>query len=260
VFRATFALEGAQEVPAVNTQATGLVSIQVTDRGQLKFKATVGNIQDITAAHIHVGDRGVNGGVAATLFATKTPVDVGAPRTIRGTLGDDDIQPVGGGSVAALLTQLRASNGYVNVHTTGNPAGELRGQIVNNTFAANFALAGGQEVPAVNTLATGTGSISVRNNQIQFKLMVAGIQDVTNAHIHLGANGANGAAIATLFGPNAGADFPRRGLLARGTLTDAALQGGFTVATLLDELQAGNIYVNIHTLGNPTGEIRGQVV
>ncbi len=261
VFRATFALEGSQEVPAVNTQATGLASIQVTDRGQIKFKLTVGNIQDITAAHIHVGDRGMNGGVAATLFAPQTPVDVGSQRTlVRGVLDDDDIQAPGGGSVATLLTQLRASNGYVNVHTTGNPTGELRGQIVNNTFAANFALAGGQEVPPVNTLATGTGSISVRNNQIQFKLLVAGVQDVTNAHIHLGANGVNGAVIATLFGPNAGADFPRRGLLARGTLTDAALQGGFTVATLLDELQAGNVYVNIHTAGNPTGEIRGQVV
>ncbi len=260
VFRATFALDGAQEVPAVNTQATGLVSIQVTDTGQIKFKLTVGNIQDVTAAHIHVGDRGVNGGVAATLFAPQTPVDVGAQRTlVRGTLDDGDILAPGGGSVAALLTQLRASNGYVNIHTTGNPTGELRGQIVNNTFASKFALAGDQEVPAVNSLATGAGSISVKNNQIQFKLMVAGIQDVTNAHIHLGAAGANGAVIASLFGPNAGADFPRRGLLARGTLTDAALQGGFTVATLLDELQAGNVYVTVHTLGNPTGEIRGQV-
>jgi hypothetical protein len=52
------------------------------------------------------------------------------------------------------------------------------------------------------------------------------------------------------------------GTLAEGTFTAANLVGplaGATLADLLAEMEAGNSYVNVHTLAFPPGEIRGQV-
>src|SRR3990172_8052141 len=52
-------------------------------------------------------------------------------------------------------------NLYYNVHTAGNPDGEIRGQL-DGTGAVRFAtLTGLQEVPAVITAAYGAGALSV---------------------------------------------------------------------------------------------------
>ncbi len=52
------------------------------------------------------------------------------------------------------------------------------------------------------------------------------------------------------------------GTLATGTITDANLVGslaGQGLAALLDAMEAGNTYVNVHTTAYPAGEIRGQI-
>jgi len=52
------------------------------------------------------------------------------------------------------------------------------------------------------------------------------------------------------------------GVLARGTLTAAELQGplqGKTIGDLVDQIKAGTAYVNVHTEKYPAGEIRGQI-
>jgi hypothetical protein len=65
-----------------------------------------------TAAHIHLGRRGVAGAVAVSLCG---PCRSGARGTA--TLS------------RAALTALEAGRAYVNVHTPRNPAGEIRGQV-----------------------------------------------------------------------------------------------------------------------------------
>jgi phosphoribosylformimino-5-aminoimidazole carboxamide ribonucleotide (ProFAR) isomerase len=87
----------------------------------------------VTQAHIHVGDANTAGPIVVELFnAGGTPVSF----TTRGELVDDtfteaDIQAAGGiETLDDLLDAMEAGNTYVNVHTSANPAGEIRGQLV----------------------------------------------------------------------------------------------------------------------------------
>ena len=90
------------------------------------------------------------------------------------------------------------------------------------------------------------------------------LTDVLQAHLHLGAAGSNGGIVVWLYpsGPPA-VLIPgeTEGRLAKGEITEANLVGplvgnwdGFVAA-----LEAGNIYVNVHTQANTGGEIRDQV-
>jgi hypothetical protein len=112
-----------------------------------------------------------------------------------------------------------------------------------------------------------------------FQLIVANIENVTMAHIHQGAFGANGPPIVWLY-PSVDARAPLasgggriQGVISTGVFTASDFVGplaGSTMADLVDLLRAGNGYVNVHTndgVGAPNsgpgdfpgGEIRGQV-
>jgi hypothetical protein len=118
-------------------------------------------------------------------------------------------------------------------------------------------------VPPVRTNASGTTLFRLNSagTELRFQLVVRNIAKVTAAHIHLGQKGVNGPVVAFLFGPNKFGISVRRGVV-RGVLTAADLVGplsGQTIADLITEFNAGNAYVNVHTIQNPNGEIRGQV-
>jgi len=136
-------------------------------------------------------------------------------------------------------------------------------------------LEGGQEVPVRETNATGQAifTLSQDETQIEYRLIVANIDNVTASHIHLGAAGVNGPVVAFLAG-----DFPPgggrvQGVLAKGTITSANLVGplaGLDFSVLVAALRAGGVYVNVHTNDGvtpantgagdfPGGEIRSQV-
>ena len=124
-------------------------------------------------------------------------------------------------------------------------------------------LSGDEEVPPVGTRAQ--GQIKIRANdaetQLHYELRVANIEDVTQAHIHLAASGANGPVVLFLFG-FIGEGVTRNGLLSATTRTTADLVGplvGQPLSALIDEIRSGNASVNVHTLVNPAGEIRGQL-
>jgi hypothetical protein len=106
-------LTGAQEVPPVETKATGSAKFQLrTDRslsGSIKTKDING-----TAAHIHSGAPGVNGPVVITLNRKNSK-----EWTI----------PVGAKLTAEQVESLKAGTLYVNVHTDANKGGEIRGQL-----------------------------------------------------------------------------------------------------------------------------------
>ncbi len=142
--------------------------------------------------------------------------------------------------------------------------GPVRAQ--STSFTAN--LSGGSEVPAVATPATGMADfmLSPDGTSLSYTLSVANISDVTQSHRHLAAVGVNGPVVAWLFpaGPPATL-IPgvSNGVLAQGTLTAANLTGilaGQPLSALIDAINAGNAYVNVHTVAHPGGEIRGQIM
>ncbi len=131
----------------------------------------------------------------------------------------------------------------------------------------NAHLSGGEEVPPVETLATGQAifQLSKSGDELSYKLIVANIQDVTQSHIHLAPAGANGGVVAWLYPSEPPAVLiPGKfnGVLAEGTITAADLTGslaGMDLSDLIAEIEAGNAYVNVHTSAYPGGEIRGQI-
>jgi hypothetical protein len=128
---------------------------------------------------------------------------------------------------------------------------------------------GAFEVPATDTSAEGSFNLKVapHGESARFDLKITEpIENVLMAHLHLGPAGANGGIVVWLYPaepPLAPMLIPGTtdGRLSSGTITEDDLMGalvddwdGFIAA-----LEAGQIYVNVHTLENPGGEIRDQV-
>ncbi len=119
-------------------------------------------------------------------------------------------------------------------------------------------LSGDSEVPdAVTTSATGSFSATLDGDSLTFSLTATG-EGITQAHIHVGPTGENGPVVAFLFG------LDEAGVAevdASGTITEADLLGPLEgdFAGFVEALEAGNLYVNVHSVANPPGEIRGQI-
>jgi hypothetical protein len=126
-------LSGGQEVPPVATEATGAARFDVVDlgggKGEIRFRLGVFDIDNVTAAHIHLGCPGENGDVVAFLFSG------GPTGTVNGRLSQGVIRrnnlvgPLAGQPLEALVDAMESNCTYVNVHTTEWPGGEIRGQI-----------------------------------------------------------------------------------------------------------------------------------
>lgn len=128
-------------------------------------------------------------------------------------------------------------------------------------------LSGSEEVPLVETGAQGQAVFrtSLDGNSVHFRLNVANIENITQAHIHLAPAGQNGPVVAWLYpaGPPA-ILIPERfqGVLSAGVLTADSLVGplaGEPLDALISEMMNGNTYVNVHTSQFPAGEVRGQI-
>ncbi|MFP3913947.1 MAG: CHRD domain-containing protein [Actinomycetota bacterium] len=128
-------------------------------------------------------------------------------------------------------------------------------------------LSGDEEVPAVDTRARGLAKfqLSADGSQLDYRLIVANIEDVQMAHIHLAPAGQNGGVVVWLY-PDAPPpqliEGRFNGVLATGTITADDLVGdlaGQSLDELLAAMAEGNTYVNVHTIVNPGGEVRGQI-
>ncbi len=132
----TAELSGDQEVPPVDTAATGSASVSVdTDAAsgsQLCFDVTSTDLEGgaVVGAHIHEGAEGENGPVVVTLQAV-----IDGEGTGEACAADAEIDISAEGSddadVAAFLADIIANpaNYYVNVHTETFTGGEIRGQL-----------------------------------------------------------------------------------------------------------------------------------
>jgi hypothetical protein len=106
-------------------------------------------------------------------------------------------------------------------------------------------LSGASEVPPVTTSATGTATVTIKDDRSVAVAVTVKDMTPTASHIHQGAADANGPVIVpfTKTGDNTFASAP-----------DAKLTEAQYAA-----YKAGNLYVNVHTAKNPNGEIRGQI-
>ena len=138
-FFVTPTLSGSAERPnPVTTSASGSFLAAARDTATiagkkdslavLRFALGVSNINAATAAHIHAGGADVAGPVIVVLFAGPT-----TGNAFTGELNRGDITRSSTFSAPftfdSLLTRMRNGTAYVNVHTTANPGGEIRGQI-----------------------------------------------------------------------------------------------------------------------------------
>jgi len=147
------------------------------------------------------------------------------------------------------------------------PANELQ------NFVAPHS--GDQEVPANDSKARGQAvfQLSKDGTEIHFRLIVANLENITQAHIHCGPAGENGPIIAWLY-PFDVQDIvliPGRtsGILDQGVITedDVVVQpdsrecpgGVANLDDLIEKLRTDGAYSNIHTEQFPPGEIRGQI-
>ncbi len=234
----TFPLTGMQEVPAVDTMASGSGYALVNmDNYHLELRALTEGVSDATAAHIHTGRIGMNGDVLAALEQSSDNINLW--QTPENTLIDADTFAV-----------LSSGGHYVNVHTPANPSGELRGQILTDNYVfVTFPLSGAQEVPSVVTSASGDGYalVNTHDYSVELQVLTSGVSDASAAHIHTGVTGENGPVLVGLVQDS---DDMNRWMSNAGLMIDADT---FSV------LASGGHYVNVHTPANPSGEIRGQI-
>jgi hypothetical protein len=141
-------------------------------------------------------------------------------------------------------------------------------------------LSGAEEVPARETGARGNAvfQLNAAGDELTYRLIVANIDNVFQAHIHRAPFGVNGGIVVWLYPSTTPVPGPLGqgridGVIAEGTITAANFVGslaGQPFSALLDALTSGNAYVNVHTNDGvaptntgpgdfPGGEVRGQV-
>jgi len=130
----TAKLSGSNEVPPVTTSGSGSAVFHLSSDGKsLDYQLNLTNMNSVMGVHIHSGKQGVNGPVIAGLF---NPSMSGPPTgAVNGllkkrTLTSSDLSgSLAGKQISDLVNMIKSGGAYVNVHTSKNQNGEIRGQI-----------------------------------------------------------------------------------------------------------------------------------
>jgi len=157
------------------------------------------------------------------------------------------------------------------------PIGLGSNQAFGAALSCSATLDGQQEVPPNGSTATGTASLQLNQamNRLTISIQLVGLDldglqtpqtgndDVVAAHIHRAPFGVNGPVVFGFISPNndLNADLvinPGAGTIV--SAWDTPEGQGTTLAAELANLQNNGLYINIHTVGVTSGEIRGQVI
>ncbi|MFK7937624.1 MAG: CHRD domain-containing protein, partial [Saprospiraceae bacterium] len=240
-------LSGQQEVLPVVTEASGQFSINRVGN-VLTVDGSFDNLSDnFSAAHIHTGFAGQNGGVLFTLSAVinesmRSGTFLAATNTF--TLTSEQ------------MIALDNRNFYINIHSVAQPNGELRGQILPDNDATYMStLTGSQEAPAVLSSGRGAAILELSGTQLTvsgaFSDLDSNFDTEVGAHIHIGLAGVNGP-VAKALNITVGSD-NRSGVI------DPDLNSFILTPEEIIALQTRALYVNVHSIGQPGGELRGQI-
>lgn len=120
---------GGFQVPAVSSQAVAITGAALLDGGtRIVVIVQAIGLADLSAAHLHLGAAGTNGPVVADLIDNS--IGAVAPGFFLAELKTSDlVGPLSDYPIDALVGRIEAGEVYLNLHTTANPAGELRGQL-----------------------------------------------------------------------------------------------------------------------------------
>lgn len=235
-------LNGYQVVPTVvqtTAQGTGQFTLQA-DGVTLEYVITASGLSSaVTSVNFHVGSAVDTGGIShqivigADASASGGSLSLSGSITLSATSPDEvDALPVG---------QL-----YVDISTTNNPGGEVRGQIVlpgATVMVAN--LTGGQEVPPVSSVYSAAAAF-----------VVSADQTTVQYHVSPGANLTETIISGISYGTTIGGEPINEGSVSGlGTSTDGSI-----AITAAAPWFNGEEFVNITTQVHPSGEIRGQVI
>ncbi len=237
----------------VSTSLTAVAVMTLNETtGDINVTLSFDNIADsdaVTMVHIHSGFAGENGPVLAglnpvsgkaTMFSLNTNIDRLANKK--------------GNTLEAFLD----GGWYINLHTTSNPNGHLRGQIFTNDISVTRTrLQGDQQNPAIINAdgVSGVGYVTVNMDEAEIvaNVLVQGFVPFLDApigpvHLHHGFAGENGGVFLPLMAVE-GSD-----TIFRATERDA------TDTINFERIAKGGAYINVHSAENSSGEIRGQVV
>ena len=120
----------------MTTAGSGIAIFQLLPVGHnqiISYQLNLKNMNGVTGAQIHSGNQGENGPVVAGLFnpsMSRPPTGAINGQLKSGTLTPSDLTgPLAGQQISALVNMIRSGGAYVNVLTTQNQKGEVRGQI-----------------------------------------------------------------------------------------------------------------------------------
>jgi len=135
-------LDGGHETPTISTNATGEFRATLNSSGdEISYELTYSGLEggNTLFAHVHLGQTGVAGGVMFFLCGGGgKPACPNVEGTVTGTVNAGNvIGPAGQGITAGqfdeVVQAMRDGLAYANVHTVTFPAGEIRGQLNDNS-------------------------------------------------------------------------------------------------------------------------------
>lgn len=140
-------LNSFKTAPSLFTKGKGTTRLRIdSDEDSISYEMSYSGLSSpVTQAHIHFAQKGVNGGIIVYLCDNTGKAPSGVPPcpnsgTVTGTLTAADVNPpnnplpvttqgIAPGDFGALIAAIEHNTGYVNVHTTDFPSGEIRGQL-----------------------------------------------------------------------------------------------------------------------------------
>lgn len=262
-------LAGVQEVPAaVNTTANGRLLVSYdSGNNQLIVSGSYNGLQGALATdiaggiHLHTGIAGTNGPVAILLKTTPDDANNGVflPENNTFNLDEPGVILAEGETPESFVDGLFARGIYTNIHSEAFRAGELRGQVMplaQAYLATN--LDARNEIPLTTSDGFGNIQFELRGNQLISSGSFSNLSSALNVELAGGVHGHLGSAIET-------GDIQ---FLLNTTPSADNLSGVFEAANNVVELTdqqreailTGNIYINVHSLINVPGELRGQIL
>ncbi len=245
-------ITGSEETPGIISDGSGAIIAEL-DGDSI---AITGSFQDLgsdyTNSHIHVALPGRSGGVTIPLQPDIDQED----NTMGVFLAQNNTSEVNEEQVEQLMNREL----YINIHSDEHGPGEIRGQLLGESYAFFAATFDGiNEVPPVSSAGTGAAAVEFKGN----RLVLIGAFDnlsapVTAAHFHTGAPYESGGVILGVHiapdeGDSSGVfDFANNHY---GYGEDADYNDDF-----IEHLFNENLYLNIHSEQFGPGELRGQVL